>query len=299
MRTGVRHHHLHRHGDVQRIIPRPEGATRIGVPQPVRPVPQPRPAGPAPEPEEPRVRRHLRPLHPPCRTPLGRLPPARRQITPQQCATGRAQLHGPLAGHHHRGALRHHPPAALLVGLKDRPRVRLGTPARLRVRRSGSAPSHPQKTAPPVVTRTRSSDRANRTTPPAGPGLHLRHGTRHAARARCAAAPALSRPPATCAMRRAPCATPAPCRPCRPPSPNAPGHDRSCCSPCHRKRRMCGSFNCRSPGGWHLTGRPTGWVTLWCGSRSRGIVLFSRVHAHTQHVRTPHAYDAYSPGAAP
>ncbi|UTO67750.1 hypothetical protein LJB45_39280 [Streptomyces rapamycinicus] len=35
---------------------------------------------------------------------------------------------------------------------------------------SGSAPSQPQNTAPPAVTRTRSEDRANRTSPPPGSG---------------------------------------------------------------------------------------------------------------------------------
>lgn len=50
----------------------------------------------------------------------------------------------------------------------------------------GSAPSHPQKTAPPTATRTSSSDLANRTTPPPGrsstpvtaPGTRARSGPR-------------------------------------------------------------------------------------------------------------------------
>lgn len=59
---------------------------------------------------------------------------------------------------------------------------------------NGSAPSHPQKTAPPTATRIRSSERANLTTPPPGsgsapirfPGTRARSGPR-AGRARASA----------------------------------------------------------------------------------------------------------------
>ncbi len=163
MRAAVRHHQLHRHRQIQRIVPRLEGPARIGVPQPVRAVPQPGPRRPAAQPEEPRVRRHLGPLHPPCTglrvggtglrvggplsrvrrlrrirpraPPVRRLPPARRQIPPQHHAPRRPYLHRAVPVHHHQHPLRQHPPAAVRIRLQHRPLVHRRTRPRQRVRR--------------------------------------------------------------------------------------------------------------------------------------------------------------------
>ncbi len=93
MRTAVGHHQLHRHRDVQGVVARREGVAGVGVPQPVRTVRQPRTRGTSTQAEEARVGSHLRPLQPPRRAATDRLPPPRRQITPQGHATGRKHLH--------------------------------------------------------------------------------------------------------------------------------------------------------------------------------------------------------------
>ncbi|CAM5275163.1 hypothetical protein SVIOM342S_02480 [Streptomyces violaceorubidus] len=111
---------------------------------------------------------------------------------------------------------------------------------------SGPAPSQPQNTAPFTATRTRSSERSNRTTPPPAPGSTSRIGP--GTRARSAprgGSPAASTRRLRHAARTVP--TPAPCLRNRPSSSNAPGHDRPCCSPCHRPARTGAAFNCRSP----------------------------------------------------
>ncbi len=135
MRAGVRHDQLHRHGDVERIVAGAEGTPRVGVPQTVGAVPQPRPRRPAAEPEEAGVRGHFGPLHPARRTAVHRLPPARRKIAAQDHTTGGTDLHRPVPGHLDGHALRHHPPAAVLVGLQRGSRIRLGRRSVQRVRR--------------------------------------------------------------------------------------------------------------------------------------------------------------------
>ncbi len=135
MRPRVGHHQLHGHRDGRRVRAGGGRRPRAGVPQAVRAVAQPGPHGPPTESEEPRVGRHLRPLRPARRPAVDRLPPAGRQLTTQDDTPGRAHLHRTVAGHGHRHPLRHHPPAAVLVRLQHRPRIRLGTAARQRVGR--------------------------------------------------------------------------------------------------------------------------------------------------------------------
>lgn len=140
MRTAVGHHQLHRHRDVQGVVARREGVAGVGVPQPVRTVRQPRTRGTSTQAEEARVGSHLRPLQPPRRTATDRLPPPRRQITPQGHATGRKHLHRAVPRDDDRHPLGHHPPAAVLVRLQHRPGIGLRTVAYQRVRRLGLRP---------------------------------------------------------------------------------------------------------------------------------------------------------------
>ncbi|MFC7466986.1 hypothetical protein ACFQVA_04165 [Actinomadura keratinilytica] len=176
MRPRVREHQLHRGH------PR---ATRYRMHPVAQPQPRPAPA----EPEEARVRPDLRAPCPPRGPAFAPLPPARRQIPAEQHPARRAQLHRARRGNRHGQPLGHHPPAARRVRLQPGPRVRLDQLFPDQGEGVGSAPSQPQKTAPAVVTSTRSADRSNRTTPPPGPGSAptARPGTR--ARSTAAASP--------------------------------------------------------------------------------------------------------------
>ncbi|EOY46404.1 hypothetical protein SLI_1689 [Streptomyces lividans 1326] len=84
-----------------------------------------------------------------------------------------------MPGHGHRGALRHHPPTAVLVRLQHRPRIRLRTAARQRVRRLGTGPVPPpehrsvHRHENPQLRAAEPED----TTP--GPRLHLPQRTGH------------------------------------------------------------------------------------------------------------------------
>ena len=193
---------------------------RIGVPQPVRAVPQPRPARPPAQPEEPGVRRHLRPLHPraPARRPPARTLPAphqrggnsRRSTTPPGVRTSTAPCRETTTVH----PLGDHPPAAVLVGLQHRPRVRLRdtprparTTAPARPRPSPRRPHRPRRPAPAAPTGRTGSLRR----PAAAPRRAPRPGTRARSALRGAAAPA--RPPAVRRHADARTAAPAPARP--------------------------------------------------------------------------------------
>ena len=116
-------------------------APGVGVPQPVRPVPQPGPRRPPAQPEEPRVGRHLASAAPsaPRPPPTGshqRGGRSRRSVTPPGVRTSTA----PCRDTDDRHPLGHDPPAAVLVRLQQGPRIRLRAPARQRVRRLGPGP---------------------------------------------------------------------------------------------------------------------------------------------------------------
>lgn len=284
VRARVGHHQLHRHGEVQRIVVRPEGTPGIGVPQAVRPIPQPRPRGPPAQPEEPRVRSHLGPQHPAPRPPGRRLPPARRQVTPQPHPARRAHVDRAVARHGDRDPLGHDPPAAVLVGLQHRPRIGLGAAAGQRVRRlrSGPVPAEEHR----AVHRDQHPQPRTAEVDDTAPGtrLDVPHGPGHP-RARHHASAAPRRPHAACARRPARSAPPGPPPRNRPTSPNAPGHDRPCCSPCHSPPHARVAFNFRSPVPWpHLD--DTDYVGR---ALVRKSITWHRPcqprHAHTPHVR--------------
>ena len=252
-----------------------------------------RPAAAAPPPARPSPknrasRGHFGPLHPPRPAPprSDRLPPARRQIPAQQHAARRAHLHGAVPGDHHRHPLGDHPPAAVLVRLQLGPRIRLRAAARP-ARTTARAPPRPSPRRPrrPPRPAIRSADRANRTTPPPGRGSAPAHRPGHPRplRAPRRQPGGVRAPPAP---RRAHGPQPLAAPPNRPPSPTAPGHDRPCCSACHRTAPMTvrRSTAVHPWSGPHLhRTRDHVWARPGARSRSHGIVRVSRVTRTPQH----------------
>ncbi len=285
--AGIRHHQLHRHRQIQRIVAGPERPAGIGVPQPVPAIAQPGPARAPAQAEEPGVRGHLRPLPPPRRTPADRLPPARRQIPPQHHPARRAHLHRAVPRHDDRRPLGDHAPAAVLVRLQHRPRIRLGTAPRERVRRLRTS-AVPTPEDRPVHRHEDPQLRAAEPDQPA-PRTRLRapHLTRHPG--------PLGPPPREPGGIDAP---PAPRGPygtqplSRPPRTDHTHrtHQVTTVHAAHpateRPTRACRSTAVH-PCPDHIFMTWTVWSAPWCRSRSHGIVPVSRVTRTPQPVRGP------------
>ncbi len=311
MRPRIRHHQLHRHGQRQRIVTGPEGAARIGVPQPVGTVPQPRPARPAAQPEDPRIGRDLRALHPPggatalrrCVLRARTVPPARRQLPPQRHTPRRPHLDRTVPGHRHLHPLRDDPPATFRVRLQHRPRIHLRTRPSQRIRRlrPGAVPAAEHRAAgrhPHPQRRPREADQ-----PAAGPRLRARRRPRHPG-------PLRPLPPERPRIRSAPpprrSHRPQPLyRPDRPDHPyrphqlppvhaGQPAIDAPPCGPrstaVHLRGVTLGHLQAHGPDADGLippaatafTGPGSGrhsrmWGPPWCTSRSHGKVQASRV----------------------
>ncbi|MCF2434989.1 hypothetical protein LV779_11415 [Streptomyces thinghirensis] len=213
------------------------------------PLAQPRTRGPPAEPEEPGVRRDLRPLRPPRRTAADRLPPAGRQLTAQHHAPGRTDLDRAVPGRRLPSPAR--PPPRQPPSLSGSSTARgSGSGQRPANAYDGSRPgSVPAPEHCPVHgdedAQLRTAEPDDTAPGPLAPPPASDPAPAHACAPRGGSPAASGLPPAP----RRPYGTqpPAPPPQNRPPSSNAPGHDRPCCSPCHRPPPARASFNCRSP----------------------------------------------------
>ena len=314
MRARVRHHQLHRHRDVQRIVARPEGAARIGVPQPVRTVPQPRPARPAAEPEEPGVGRHLRPLHPArARPPAARPHPprgshqrggrSRRSTTPPGVRTSTAPCRDTTTSHplrrppaSRRPCRAPAPPADPAPGHAPGQRVR-----RLRLGPVPAAEDRPARRDPHPQRRPGEPDH-----PAARPRLRPRTAPGHPRPLGAPRAAARRRPPAVprhaARTDRSPCAAPTEPTILHRPHQVTPVH---AAQPAIDGRRARAPFNCRSP----VVADHIFTTRRLCGAHPGAEVdhmassMPAASRAHPSRVRGTHAarptHDAHSPGAAP
>ena len=299
MRPRVGHHQLHRHRRC--TADRPQSRTpRPGSVFHSRYVPS-RSRGPDARPPSPKNRasaatseRCIQRAAPPSTGSHQRGGRSRRSTHTSR----RAHLDRAVPGHRDRHPLRHHPPAAVLVRLQHRPRVRLGARAGQRVRRLRFR-TVPTPEDGPVHGDAYAQLRAAEPDDPAtGPGSASRTGPGTRARS----AP----------RERQPRRVGTPPAPRRPYGAQPLGSSREPTAFTERTRSRPsmlltlplpatarGSFNCRSPVvGPHLHDTDCGAPALVQKSITWHRPCQPR-HAHTPCTCAADAHDAHSPGAAP